>query len=81
MKTNEMTILALIGVGACSFFFGLGQQETSAQVQNCTVSCCEDLYSWWINGNPGGTQCFSAQAKGQRGLSVQDKIPPMRAFL
>lgn len=64
MKTIPTMMLALIGAGACSFFFGLGQHEVLAQVQNCQLSCCEDMYSWWINGIPGGTQCYSAQVKG-----------------
>lgn len=64
MKTNQTMMLALRGAAACSFFFGLGQQEVPAApggiggtgVTNCVVSCCEANYSWWTDVNT-----FSAQ--------------------
>jgi hypothetical protein len=64
MKKNRTMMLALFGVAACSFCFGLGQHEVPASVPNCQNCCCEDLYSWWINGVPGGNVCFSAQVFG-----------------
>lgn len=60
MKTNERMTLALIAVASCSFFFGLGQQQTPAAVSACPKSCCEPLYSWWNSG----TTCYSAQVAG-----------------
>lgn len=65
MKTNETMMITLIGVVLCSFFFGLGQHELTAQVQNCVVSCCEATYAWWSGGAPGnGKACASAQTTG-----------------
>jgi hypothetical protein len=67
MKTNEMTILALIGIAACSFFFGLGQHESgAAPIANCVQSCCEPLYCWW-----NGTDVLTAQVSG--------RTPPFKA--
>lgn len=66
MKTNETMILSLLGATVSSFFFGLGQHEMSAQVQNCQISCCEDEYCWWNGGDPpaNSSLCSSAQVTG-----------------
>lgn len=63
MKTNERMFLTLFAIAACSFCFGLGQQQVPA-APICTMSCCEPLYSWWTFGTPGGSKCQSAQIPG-----------------
>lgn len=62
--TAETRVMCLVAAALCGFFFRLGEQPVGAQLPTCPRHDCKDVYGWWINGTPGGNQCFVAKETG-----------------
>jgi hypothetical protein len=66
MSTSQTTVALLAAAALCGFFFGLSEPRSTAAPVPCAMWDCTDVYAWWVDGNPGGTKCFSAQKPGSK---------------
>ena len=49
----------------CGFCSRAGERDAQAAPNACPFGC-RQVYAWWINGTPGGNQCFAVEKMGTK---------------